>query len=116
MSSNLRVGNTDVLFVGGSKRVIDLQSAFLRQLEESGNLPLGKVTIDNKAVIENSIGVTVFIDLTSGACGFSHVMPSEVVEIFTMFSRERRAKFHWWSAYKGQALPSCGTKKPWEEE
>lgn len=116
----IKIGNTTIEFVGSDERVVKLQTAFLGQLRKSGNLNLDKLKIDNTDVKVNTIGVAVFMDLTNGNCGYSHVMPSEVVDIFKALSSLKRPQFHWWSVYKGSALPNptypLPCKKPWEEE
>ncbi len=113
----IRIGSTTVEFVGGSKRVVALQTAFLKQL--GANLFVEKLKVDNTRVRENSIGVAVFMDLTNGNCGFSHVLPSEVVDIYMSLSALKRPKYHWWAAYSGDSLPNptypLPCKKPWAE-
>ena len=111
------VAGIGVTFQGGNKRVTDLQSVFIQQLVKARQLCLDKLTIDNTNVRENTSGIVCFMDLATSECGFSHVMPSEVLDIFKALSAIKRTKYWWWTAYHGDALPNplapllC--KKPW---
>lgn len=101
-------------------RVLNLQLAFVKQLQRANQLSFGKLAIDNTALREGTIGVACYINLATGKCGFSHVLPSEVVEIFKAQSALRNPKLHWWSAYQGDALPNpvypFPVRKPWKEK
>ena len=94
------VGNTD-------KELASKQIGFVKAAIKDGMVK-GDVTIDNTKVVIGKKAVICFIDLTSGACGFGRVVPSEFAHILLGFHQKMktRVKVHWYLAFEGDQLPN----------
>lgn len=111
--------STRVLFLG--EAAVDIkgtQVAFIKACIADG------IYLDNEVIeVDNSklrlqSGTAVFFDFASGACGFGHVLPGVIVQLFKDISKKQRPKLHWYVRYQGEALPNpdypfACRKKPW---
>lgn len=98
--------------------IVATQITFITAAIKDGMYLKGETLQVDNANLRLEAGVSCFMDLTTGTCGYSHSIPGVILEIYCDAMRRKRPRLHWWTRYKGQKLPRVGASQrvPWETE
>lgn len=104
---------TAVFSVDSSEDLIATQCKFLEACVKDGMYRAGETIQVDNSKLRLEIGVAVFMDLTTGNCGYSHEIPGVILSIYCDAMRRKRPRLHWYIRYRGQQLPLTAQRAPW---